>query len=138
MFNYEVHGTNVAIDFILFLDKPIQHHPMGLAILKGKRWIEQRLIEKGDDWLAAKDEPFVSTVLHECWLRFDSKKAPDGRSRLTYKTLLSVFDGLWNVLYLLRNNSAGSMRIKVANLLAGFGAISVEPPETITAEKETS
>lgn len=138
MFKYDVHGTNVAIDFILFLDKPIEHHPIGLAILQGKNFVEQRLSEKGDDWLAKEDEPIVSTVLHECWLRIDSKRTPDGRSRLTYKTLLAVFDGLWNVLYLLRNDSAGSMRIKVADLLAGYGAIAVEPPETITANKGTS
>jgi len=138
MFSYEVLGTNVAIDFILFLDKPIEHHSLGVAILNGKRWIEQRLGEKGDDWLAPEDEPIVSTVLHECWLRIDSKKAPNGRSHLTYKTVLSVFNGFWNVLYSLRNNYAASMRIKVADILAGYGAISVEPPELVTADKGTS
>ncbi len=138
MINYEVIGTNVAIDFILFLDKPMQHHPLGLVLLRGKRWLEERLNEKGDDWLAVEDDPFVSTVVHECWLRIDSVRAPNGRSRMTYKTLLSVFDGLWNVLYLLRNNSGGSIRIKVADILAGHGAISVEPPETVPASTGTS
>lgn len=140
MFHYEVLGTNVVIDFILFLDKPMQHHPIGVALLNAKRWLEDRLKEKGDDWLAVEDEPFVTTVLHGCWLRIDSIRAPNGRSRMTYRTLQSVFDGLWNVLYLLRNNSAGSIRIKVANILAGHGAVSVEPPEpeTVTASKERS
>lgn len=138
MFNYEIPGTNIAVDFILFLDKPIHHHPMGLAIRNARRWVDKRLKEKGDDWLAAEDEPVVFNVQHGCWLQIDSKKAPDGRSFLTYRTLRAVFEGFWNVLYLLRNDHAGSMRIKVANTLAGFGAISVEPPRTITANSTNS
>ena len=130
MLTYDVYGTNVAVEFILYLKNPIDRQALGRAIQTGKQRLWNRLKEEGDDWLAGEDDPFISTTAKECWIRVDSVKGPGGRSRLTYRTLLAVFEAFWNVLYLLRNEKEGSMRIKVAEILAGYAAARVSGPES--------
>ena len=51
---------------------------------------------------------------------------------MTYRTLLTFFDGLWIELYLMRSEFEGSMRIKVAELLAGHAATTVKEPKAPT------
>ena len=119
----------MEVDFILNLENPIDRQALGLAIYTGKQRIRDRLEEEGDDWLAGEDDPFISTTAGKCWIRVDSAKSPDGRSRMTYRTLLAVFEAFWNVLYLLRDEKEASMRIKVANIVSGFAAARVSGPE---------
>ena len=118
----------MAVEFILFLENPIDRHALGLAIYTGKKRLWDRLDEEGDDWLAGEDDPFISTTAEKCWIRVDSAKGPGGRSRMTYRTLLAVFEAFWNVLYLLRNEKEASMRIKVADIVAGYAGVRVSSP----------
>ncbi|KAL8953163.1 MAG: hypothetical protein Q9222_000984 [Ikaeria aurantiellina] len=123
VFTYDVFETDVSIDFILFLRHPLERQALGAAIYSGRRWLYNRIDEEGDDWVQDEDDPFVSTVPGRCYIRVDSLKTNTVRRRLTYRTLLTVFDGLWQALYLGRQEQELSMRIKVAGLIAGHGAI---------------
>ncbi|KAI4167197.1 MAG: hypothetical protein LQ343_007409 [Gyalolechia ehrenbergii] len=127
-FTYEVPGTNTALDFIVFLDSPVEHQALGAAILSPIQWINKRIRDRGDGWLDHEDDPFESTVSGRCFIQIVSKKTNTGRSRMTYRTLLSVFEGMWNVLYASRQDLESCLRIRVAGLLAGFGTIRVEEP----------
>ena len=136
VFTHEVLGTDVAIEFILYLHHPVERRALGETLLGGKAWLRRRLKDHGDDWLAADDDPYISAVAGRCYVRIDGDKAPNGRSRLTYKTLLRVYEGYWNALYLARNEFEGSMRITVANQLAGYGVVRVKDPTITTAVKD--
>ncbi len=132
--NYNVPQTNIGIDFIIFLENPIERQPMGAALLSGIRSIRDRLREKGDDWLAKEDDPFVSSVPGRCFIQIVTKKMSTGRSRMTYRTLLRVLEGMWAVLYAGGLDMESCLRIHVAGLLAGFGSVRVEPrPRELTA-----
>lgn len=60
---------------------------------------------------------------------------------MTYQTLLDVMQGLWEALFLWKNEMEGSMRIKVANIIAGHGALStkeIQPSAAIQNYRESS
>ncbi|KAL8835313.1 MAG: hypothetical protein Q9170_003368 [Blastenia crenularia] len=124
-FPYDVPGTNTVLDFVVFLENPIERQALEVTILRAIQWILNRL-DKGDSWLDKKDDPFVSAVPGRCYIQIMSKKTSTGRSRMTYRTLLSVFKGLWHALYIPRLDFETCLRIQVAGLLAGFGFVRVE------------
>ncbi|KAL8737570.1 MAG: hypothetical protein Q9181_001548 [Wetmoreana brouardii] len=136
VFAIDVPGTNVALEFILFEHRPINRLALKLAIETGHQWLEKRLIEKGDDWLAPDDDPFISFMMGKCVLRIDSVKAPSGRSRLTYRTLLSVYEGYHVAFISERNERQGTIRIKVADIIAGHGSASTEHPKMPITEED--
>ncbi|KAL8702862.1 MAG: hypothetical protein Q9201_003975, partial [Fulgogasparrea decipioides] len=138
VFAYDVPGTNVALNFILFVDRPIDRLGLTIAIESGHRWLRRRLDEKGDDWLAPEDDPFISLSRGKCYLRIDSVKAPSGRSRLTYRTLLAVYEGYYEAFISHRNEIEGSIRIKVADIIAGHGAASIKLPEMPATKEEAA
>ncbi|KAI4173450.1 MAG: hypothetical protein LQ343_002983 [Gyalolechia ehrenbergii] len=121
--HYNVPETNVDMDFILFLDQPIDDSAFGLAIRQGILRIRDRLVSQGDAWLTRDDDPYLSTVPGECTVRIDSLKTATGRSSMTYRTLLAAFVGLWNRLYVERQEWEVSLRIQVAGLMAGYGTV---------------
>lgn len=125
-FTYDVVGTNVAVDFIQNLDEPIERDVLGLVILNAKAWLRRRLKNEGDDWLPPENDPFASVVADLCHIRIDSVRSDTGRSRMTYTTLLSVMEALWNVMYLTRAESEAVIKIHVAGILAGHGAVTVK------------
>lgn len=133
VFSYEILGTDVSMDVVLFLHHPIERAALGAAIFSARRWLQNRLEEKGDDWLSDEDDPYVSTVPGKCYIRMDSKKTATGRSSMTYRTLLSVFEGLWGAIYLERQELELSLRVNVAGQLAGYGAIRVGDFADLTA-----
>lgn len=133
VFSYEIPGTDISIDVVLFIYHPIERAALGAAIFSGRRWLEGRLGEKGDDWLNDEDDPYLSAVPGRCYIRMDSKKTPSGRSSMTYRTLLSVFEGLWAVIYLERRDYELSLRIHVAGQLAGYGAIRIRDVTNLAA-----
>ena len=118
--------TNLDIDFILWVEKPINRDALARTLLIGKVRVLERLRDEGDDWLTAEDDPFEVSMPERCYLRIDSAKASDGRRLMTYQTLWNVFQGLWEVLFLGKEEKEGSLRIKVANIIAGHGAISAK------------
>ena len=121
------------MDVVLFIHHPIERAALGAAIFSGRRWLEGRLDEKGDDWLSDQDDPYVSVVPGKCYIRLDSKKTASGRSSMTYRTLLSVFEGLWAAIYLEGREFELSMRIHVAGQLAGYGAIRIRDYSNLAA-----
>ena len=133
VFSYDVLGTDVSIDVVLFIHHPIERAALGAAIFTGRRWLESRLEEKGDDWLSDEDDPYLSAVLGRCYIRIDSKKNASGRANMTYRTLLSVFEGLWAAIYLERREQELSLRIQVAGQLAGYGAIRIRDYSNLAA-----
>lgn len=107
---------------------------MGAALLSGMHWIRNRLLNKGDDWLDKEDDPFVSSVPGRCFIQIVTKKMDTGRSRMTYRTLLRVLEGMWAVLYAGGLDLESCLRIHVAGLLAGFGSVRVDArPHGLTA-----
>ncbi|KAG6999210.1 hypothetical protein G7Y79_00036g071660 [Physcia stellaris] len=133
VFSYEILGTDVSMDVVLFIHHPVERAALGAAIFSGRRWLETRLQEKGDDWLSDEDDPYLSIVPERCYIRVDSKKTRSGRSSMTYRTLLSVFEGLWAVIYLGRRDYELSLRIHVAGQLAGYGAIRIREVNNLAA-----
>ncbi|KAI4180888.1 MAG: hypothetical protein L6R41_006964 [Letrouitia leprolyta] len=126
-FTYEVPHTNTALDLIIFLDNPIEHTPFGVAVRSGIYRIKNRLNSpKGDSWLDNEDDPFISTIPHKCHIQIMSKKMESGRSRMTYRTLLNIFEGLWEALYEEAFEFETCFRVRVSGLLAGFGIVRVE------------
>ncbi|KAI4190615.1 MAG: hypothetical protein LQ348_003629 [Seirophora lacunosa] len=101
------------------MENPIDRRAMGAAILSALQWIRERLRDKGDDWLDHEDDPFLSTVVGRCYIQIVTTKTETGRSRMTYRTLLTVFEGIWNALYVERLTMEACSRIHVAGLLAG-------------------
>ena len=138
-FTYEVAGTNLDIDFIVWKEHPIERDALARALLASKLRIWNRLRDHGNDWLAAEDDPFLTTIPDKCYIRIDSARAPNGRRLMTYQTLLSIFEGFWQVLYLQRDEKEASMRFKVAGIIAGHGATStteIKPPKLVQNYRE--
>lgn len=121
--HYEVPHTNIDIDILLFLRDPMDREALGLTLRHGISWTQARIENQGDAWLAKDDDPFYSTAQGKCFIRIDAQKTASGRSMMTYKTLLAVFLGLWNALFLTREEWAVSFRFQVAGMTAGHGAI---------------
>lgn len=128
----------MEIDFLLFEDKPIDRPALGLAIFTGKQYLKNRLEKQGDDWLADEDDPFISVQPGLCWIRNDAAKTSSGRSRMTYRTLLTVYEAYWNVLFLSRNERESSMRIHVAGQLSGYAAVTINDPAPSSGHESTS
>lgn len=127
--DYRVPYSNIDIDFILWIDKPVDRQSLELAILSGQRSIRNRIISQGEDWIQPEDDPFVSVIPDEIWLRNDSSKTYGGRRRMTYTTLLRVYEAYWRVLFYGKRNCEASMQIKVANVIAGHAALSTKAPD---------
>ncbi|KAL8659918.1 MAG: hypothetical protein Q9202_006899 [Teloschistes flavicans] len=127
--DYRVPYSNIDIDFILWIDKPVDRQSLELAILSGQRFIRNRIISQGEDWIQPEDDPFVSVIPDEIWLRNDSSKTYGGRRRMTYTTLLRVYEAYWRVLFYGKRNCEASMQIKVANVIAGHAALSTKAPD---------
>lgn len=121
--HYQVPHTNIDIDILLFLLDPMDREALGLTLRHGISWTQARIENQGDAWLAKDDDPFYSTAQGKCFIRIDAQKTASGRSMMTYKTLLAVFLGLWNALFLTREEWAVSFRFQVAGMTAGHGAI---------------
>ena len=85
-------------------------------------------MNKGGGWLDPEDDPFITYMVGQCWIRMDSVKTASGRSRLTYKTMLAVYHAYWVVFITMNHAKEGAMRVKVAGILAGYGAMGVKVP----------
>ncbi|KAL8795136.1 MAG: hypothetical protein Q9182_007565, partial [Xanthomendoza sp. 2 TL-2023] len=125
---YEVPMTNIAVEFFLYDDRPLDRVGLRLAILKGQTWLRERLATKGDDWLSPTHNPFESFTQGHCFLRIDSLKAPNGRPRMTYKTVLAIYDAFSEVFVARRNEMEAAMRMKVADIVVGHGAATLNNP----------
>ncbi|KAI4232281.1 MAG: hypothetical protein LQ349_003142 [Xanthoria aureola] len=123
LIHYDVPHTNINIDILLFLSEPLDREALGRTLNHAISWIGTRLQNQGDDWLAKDDNPFYSTAQGKVFLRIDSLKTPNGRSMLTYRTLLAVFGGLWTELFVGKEPWAASFRINVAGITAAHGAL---------------
>ncbi|KAL9031288.1 MAG: hypothetical protein Q9196_000670 [Gyalolechia fulgens] len=127
---YTVPETNIDIEFVLFLHDPIEGPAFELAIKQGVQRVRDRLVDQGDEWLPRNDDPYFSAVPGKCSIRVSSIKTEGGRSRMTYKTLLAAFLGMWNALYVQGEEWEVSFRIQVAGLTAGHGTVRVpEAPD---------
>ncbi|KAL9002127.1 MAG: hypothetical protein Q9188_004929 [Gyalolechia gomerana] len=133
--HYNVPESNVDMEFVLFLDHPMDDSAFGLALRQGIVRIRDRLVIQGDDWLTRDDDPFLSIVPGECSIWIDSLKTATGRSSMTYKTLLAAFVGLWNRLYVERQEWEVSFRIQVAGLTAGYGTVRVPQGPGLAADR---
>ncbi|KAL9630300.1 MAG: hypothetical protein Q9204_004792 [Flavoplaca sp. TL-2023a] len=124
LIHYSLPHTNIDLDILLFLEDPLSRPALGRTIHQAISRAQARLDILGDDWLSGSDDPFLvtNTVSGKCFLRIESRKE-SGRSRMTYKTLVGVFLGLWNVLYMEHEAWAVSLRVMVAGVVAGHGAI---------------
>lgn len=118
----------MAIEFVLYLERPVERHALARALLNGKIKIQDHLNAYGDSWLEAEDDPYISASPEECYIRVEATVAPSGRTRMTYRTLLRIYDAYWTVLYLSRMENEGTMRITVADQVAGYGIIRVKDP----------
>ncbi|KAL8779382.1 MAG: hypothetical protein Q9194_001479 [Teloschistes cf. exilis] len=98
-FVYKIPYSNIDVDFIIWLEKPVDRQSLGLAILSGQRYIRNRIISQGEGWIQAEDDPFLSIIPDHIWLRNDSAKTSSGRSKMTYVTLLRVYEAYMKVLY---------------------------------------
>ena len=120
--------TNLAIDFALYDDHPLNLDALRLAISSGQRWLGDRLVLHGNDWLSPTDNPFTSSIHGRCFIRIDSLKAPGGRSRMTYRTVLDIYDAYEEVFIAQGNAAEGAVRMSVAGIIVGHGAVTVEDP----------
>ncbi|KAI4194617.1 MAG: hypothetical protein LQ350_007672 [Teloschistes chrysophthalmus] len=91
-FIYNIPYSNIDVDFIVWLKKPVDRQSLGLAILSGQRYLRNRIITGGERWIQAEDDPFVSIIPNHIWLRNDSTKTASGRTKMTYVTLLRVYE----------------------------------------------
>ena len=121
--------TNIAIEFALYDDHPLDRRALTLTINSVQRWLRAHLAAQGDDWLAPTDTPFVSFVHGQCFLRTDSLKAPNGRLRMTYKTVLAIYDAFEEVFIEQGNEVEGAMRMSVADIVVGHGSATVDNPD---------
>ncbi|KAL8820906.1 MAG: hypothetical protein Q9223_000956 [Gallowayella weberi] len=125
---YEVPMTNVAVEFFLYDDRPLNRVALRLAIKSGQRSLREHLAAKGDDWLSPTHNPFISFTQGQCFLRIDSLAAPNGRLRMTYKTLLAIYDAFLEVFVIQRNEIEAAMRMRVADITVGHGAATLNNP----------
>ncbi|KAI4087373.1 MAG: hypothetical protein LQ339_008907 [Xanthoria mediterranea] len=123
LIRYDVPHTNIDIDILLFLSEPLDREALGRTLNHAISWAGTRLRNQGDDWLANDDNPYYSTAQGKVFMRIDSKTTPNGRSLLTYRTLLAVFGGLWTELFIGKEPWAASFRINVAGITAAHGAL---------------
>lgn len=136
-FTYEVPMTNIAVDFALYDDHPLDRVALGLAIKTSQRWLRAHLAAHGDDWLSPTDNPFISFIIEKCFLRIDSLKAPNGRSRMTYRTVIAIYDAYTEVFLEQGNAVEGAMRMSVAGIIVGHGIITVNNPVPDAMENGT-
>ena len=120
--------TNIEIDFALYDDHPLDREALWLAISSGQEWLREYLAAHGDGGLAPAANPFTSSIHGQCFLRIDSLKAPNGRARMTYKTVLAIYGAYAEVLFEEGNEAEGSMRMSVAGIVAGHGIIVANNP----------
>ena len=125
---YEVPMTNIAIDFALYDNHPLDRDALRLAIHSGQQWLRAHLAAHGDDWLAPTHNPFTSSIHGQCYIRVISLKAPNGRSLMTYKTVLAIYDAYAEVFVEQGNEVEGVMRMIVANIIVGHGLVTAENP----------
>lgn len=133
-FVYRIPYSNIDVDFIIWLKKPVDRQSLGLAILSGQRYIRNHIISQGEGWIQAEDDPFVSIIPDHIWLRNDCAKTSSGRSKMTYVTLLRVYEAYMKVLYDGKMCLEASMQVRVANVVAGHAALSVRAPDPISSK----
>ena len=127
-FTYEVPMTNIEIDFALYDDHPLDREALWLAINSGQQWLREYLAAHGDGWLSPTANPFTSSIHGQCFVRIDSLKAPNGRLRMTYKTVLAIYEAYAVVLFEQGNEAEGAMRMRVAGIVVGHGSVTVNNP----------
>ena len=120
--------SNIAVEFRLYDDRAIDRVALGLAIKTSQRWLRAHLAAHGDDWLSPTDNPFISYIIDKCFLRMDSLKAPNGRLRMTYRTVLAIYEAYAEVFLEQGNAVESAMRMSVADIIVGHGVVAVTNP----------
>ncbi|KAL8794093.1 MAG: hypothetical protein Q9195_003278 [Heterodermia aff. obscurata] len=136
-FAYDIPMTNIAIEFALFDDHPLNRMALQQTINSGQRWLRAYLEAHGDSWLASKDNPLVSLIPDQCFIRIDSLKAPNGRARMTYKTVLAVYDAFEEIFIEQGNEVEGAMRMSVTDIIVGHGIVTIKNPAPDSAKNGT-
>ena len=135
-FTYEVPMTNIAVEFALFDDHPLDGVAVQKAINSGQHRLLAHLATHGDEWLLATDNPFISFIHEKCFIRIDSLKSPNGRLRMTYRTVLAIYVAYAEVFIQQGNDVEGVMRMSVADIIVGHGIVAVNDPSVDAIQNE--
>ncbi|KAL8953849.1 MAG: hypothetical protein Q9222_000295 [Ikaeria aurantiellina] len=121
-YSYSVPGTTISMVIVLAMHTPIERAAMGRTIFRAQQELRRMLENEGNRWLDVADDPYQvdDRRTGKCMIGMKSVHVggEDG-DRLTYRTVLDTFQGLWDVLYLGRNEYTGIYQIKNGSVEVG-------------------
>ncbi|KAL8991678.1 MAG: hypothetical protein Q9169_007752, partial [Polycauliona sp. 2 TL-2023] len=129
-YRYHVPDTTITLVLVLFRRSPIERPALFRTIFKAQQDLRRQLAnpEEGDRWLDMDDDPYQVDDRRsgKCMIGMSSiHPGADDGLRLTYKGVLDVMQGLWDVMYLGRHEYNAIYEIKNRTVVVGHGKIIV-------------
>ncbi|KAL9040009.1 MAG: hypothetical protein Q9180_002185, partial [Flavoplaca navasiana] len=128
--HYRYHVPDSPISLLLIVHElhPIERPALFRTIFNAQQALRRQLSKEGDRWLDPDDDPYQvdDKRTGKCMIGMKSihPGSKDGE-RLTYKGVLDVMQGLWDVLYLGRNGYNTIYQVKNGSLVVANGKIVV-------------
>ncbi|KAL8991089.1 MAG: hypothetical protein Q9169_007951, partial [Polycauliona sp. 2 TL-2023] len=123
-YRYHVPDTTITLVLVLFRRSPIERSALFRTIFKGQQDLRRQLADtkEGNRWLDIDDDPYQLDDRRsgKCMIGMSSihPGAHDGL-RLTYKGVLDVMQGLWDVMYLGRHEYNAIYEIRNGSVVVG-------------------
>ncbi|KAI4107311.1 MAG: hypothetical protein LQ339_002709 [Xanthoria mediterranea] len=127
-YSYHVPNTPISLVLVLVRQSPIERPALFRTIFTSQQTLRHQLSQESNRWLDADDDPYQVDDKRsgKCMIGMKSVHVggTDGQ-RLTYRDVLDVMQGLWDVLYLGRNGYNTVYQIKNGSVVVGHGKIIV-------------
>ncbi|KAI4281398.1 MAG: hypothetical protein L6R38_003732 [Xanthoria sp. 2 TBL-2021] len=127
-YSYHVPNTPISLILIRVHQHPIERAALFRTIFNTQQALRRQLSIEGNRWLDVDDDPYQVDDKRSGKCMIGMKSVHPGgndRERLTYKDVLDVMQGLWDVLYLGRNGYNTIYQINNGTVLVGHGKIIV-------------
>ncbi|KAI4220162.1 MAG: hypothetical protein L6R36_007814 [Xanthoria steineri] len=127
-YSYHVPNTPITLILVIVHRSPIERPALFRTIFTSQQTLRRQLSQESNRWLDADDDPYQVDDKRsgKCMIGMKSVHVGgnDGE-RLTYRDVLDVMQGLWDVLYLGRNGYNTVYQIKNGSVVVGHGKIIV-------------
>ncbi|KAL8850403.1 MAG: hypothetical protein Q9221_004635 [Calogaya cf. arnoldii] len=127
-YSYHIPNTPISLVLIQQPHRPIERPALFRTIFNAQQALRRQLSKEGNRWLDIDDDPYQvdDKRTGKCMIGMMSvRRGSDTGERLTYRDVLDVMQGLWDVLYLGRNGYNTVFQVKNGTVVVGNGKIIV-------------
>lgn len=126
---HHIPSSPLTLTLLLNPSHPIARAPLGHTILRAQSLLRTYLSTHPDSYLTPEEwDPFETDYLRtgKCFIGLKSlKPGGPGQERLTFRGVLEVLGGLWEVMYLGRREWGAFLEVRNGTVVVGRGKVVV-------------